>query len=326
MCLLTPWLTTGNADDLIAAASDKTKSEIEVLLAQRLPRSEMFALVDAAPGPSSNDGRLAPAQVGTHAPGESDVQLAARPVDSAGAHLAPLAPTRFSLHVSIGQSTHDKLRRAQELLGHQVPSGDLAVVIETALDMLIAKLEGARLAATSRPQRKPRPTTSARHIPAHVKRAVRERDGDRCTFVSESGRRCASRTRLEFDHVEEVARGGESTIGNVRLRCRAHNQYAAECTFGREFMDRKREAARHDAPAAPRTSASATHATTANSSAPRASATVDHSDADLDVRPWLRQLGFRAADAQRGAVHCASMPHARLEERVRTAIAFLGRT
>ena len=41
----------------------------------------------------------------------------------------------------------------------------------------------------------------------------------------------------------EVARGGAATVSTIRLRCRAHNQYAAECTFGAEFMSRKREAA-----------------------------------------------------------------------------------
>jgi len=76
-----------------------------------------------------------------------------------------------------------------------------------------------------------------------VRRAVWERDGGQCTFVSESGRRCDARKPLEFDHVRELARGGESTVENLRLRCRAHNQYTAECTFGSEFMRHKRIAA-----------------------------------------------------------------------------------
>jgi hypothetical protein len=37
-----------------------------------------------------------------------------------------------------------------------------------------------------------------------------------------------------------VARGGEATAENLRLRCRAHNGYAAERTFGAGFMERKR--------------------------------------------------------------------------------------
>jgi 5-methylcytosine-specific restriction endonuclease McrA len=77
-----------------------------------------------------------------------------------------------------------------------------------------------------------------------VKRAVRERDGDQCAFVGESGQRCSSRTRLEFDHVEPVSCGGAATVENLRLLCRAHNQYAAEREFGAEFMEQKRAAAR----------------------------------------------------------------------------------
>jgi hypothetical protein len=65
--------------------------------------------------------------------------------------------------------------------------------------------------------------------------------------VSERGQRCAARTRLEFDHIEPMARGGESTVTGLRLRCRAHNQYEAERRFGGEFMRHKRERARRDA-------------------------------------------------------------------------------
>ena len=38
--------------------------------------------------------------------------------------------------------------------------------------------------------------------------------------------------------------GGESTADNVRLLCRAHNQWAAECTYGVGFMEAKQQEAR----------------------------------------------------------------------------------
>jgi hypothetical protein len=47
-----------------------------------------------------------------------------------------------------------------------------------------------------------------------------------------------------LDHVEPLARGGDATVANLRLRCRTHNQYEAERSFGSEFMHRKREEAR----------------------------------------------------------------------------------
>jgi hypothetical protein len=43
--------------------------------------------------------------------------------------------------------------------------------------------------------------------------------------------------------VLEVARGGTASVDGIRLRCRAHNQFTAECTFGAGFMREKRERA-----------------------------------------------------------------------------------
>jgi len=62
--------------------------------------------------------------------------------------------------------------------------------------------------------------------------------------VSESGKRCDERGFLEYDHEIPVARGGKATVENIRLRCRAHNQFEAERAFGAEFMDDKRAEAR----------------------------------------------------------------------------------
>jgi hypothetical protein len=58
-----------------------------------------------------------------------------------------------------------------------------------------------------------------------VKRAVWRRDQGRCAFVATSGRRCAERGRLELHHVQPYAAGGEATVANIQLRCRAHNAY-----------------------------------------------------------------------------------------------------
>jgi hypothetical protein len=159
--------------------------------------------------------------------------------------VAPLSAHRFKLQVTIAQPTHDLLRRAQTLLGSRVPAGDVAQVLEKALTLLVRHLEKQKLGDTNRPRATSRRLKrDSRHIPSAVKRAVMERDGEQCTFVSESGRRCEARRDLEFDHVREFARGGEATVDGIRLRCRAHNQYTAETTFGEGFMHIKREQAR----------------------------------------------------------------------------------
>jgi 5-methylcytosine-specific restriction endonuclease McrA len=157
--------------------------------------------------------------------------------------VAPLSPGRFELRVTISQQLHDKLKRAQELLGHAVPSGDFVQVLERALDELIAKHEKRKFAATDKPRAIRRSSKNPRHVPAEMRRVVSTRDKGQCTYVSADGRRCEARTRLEFDHEVPLARGGKTCVSNLRLRCRAHNQLEAERTFGAGFMEEKRSAA-----------------------------------------------------------------------------------
>jgi hypothetical protein len=71
----------------------------------------------------------------------------------------------------------------------------------------------------------------SRHIPARVRRAVWRRDGGRCAFVARNGRRCAERAFLEFHHRDPYAIGGEATLANISLRCRAHNAHEADLVF-----------------------------------------------------------------------------------------------
>src|SRR5260221_66264 len=80
----------------------------------------------------------------------------------------------------------------------------------------------------------PRPDvpSSARKPPAHVKRAASRRDAGRCAFVGTNGRRCETRAFLEFHHVIPYAMGGEATVENIELRCRAHNGYEAGLFYG----------------------------------------------------------------------------------------------
>ena len=218
--------------------------------------------------------------------------------------MAPIAAERFSLQLTMSQSTRDKLQYAQELLSHRIPSGDLSAVLDRVLDLAISRLEKQKFAATDKPRRA-RASSNLRHIPALARRAVWQRDGGRCTFVSAKGHRCEARDHLEYDHVVPVARGGRATIDNLRLRCRAHNQYAAEREFGEAFMDRKREEAR-----------------LANEEAQRAR----HAKARAaEVIPYLKALRIGTMDARRAAELCESIPDACLEDRVKRALTCFGR-
>src|SRR5882672_955830 len=85
--LLAPYLTPGNADELLKTAAHRTKPGVEQLLAERFPRTEMLALIEALPMSPCND-QLAPAQVGVHEVGAltgSTCQHAPGRVEASGA-------------------------------------------------------------------------------------------------------------------------------------------------------------------------------------------------------------------------------------------------
>jgi hypothetical protein len=308
--LLAAHLTEANADELIGAATHRTKAGVEKLLAERFPQSDLLSWVeDPDPDPPCS-GNV------THqlSPGKVDASPISRPgVD--GGPVKPLSSHSFALQVTIDRQMHDDLRYAQSLLGHQVRAGDMTEVLRLVLKAAIPQLEKRKFAATAKPRPGcKRPNTNPRSIPAHVRRAVWERDGGQCTYVGENGHRCPATEPLEFDHALEVARGGEAKVEGIRLRCRAHNQYTAERTFGAEFMRHKRIAA-----------AEARAAAKARAMAERAQAAAERAAAaervkEKDVVPWLRALGFSAAEARRAAERGEHMPDAPLEERVRVAL------
>ncbi len=311
LVLLAPKLTAANVDELVAAASGRSRAGIETLLAERFPQADVPTRVEPAGQPPTLENA-------NKGPVTGPVLSApARMNDGATPRVAPLAPERYALQMTMGQELHDKLRHAQRLLGHVVRPGDVAAVLERALDELIEKLEKRKCGAGSGPGPR-RPSRSARHIPAHVRQVVWARDGGRCVFVSEAGKRCDARERLEYDHVEPVARGGEATVDGVRLLCRAHNQLEAERVYGAGFMEEKREAARQAKEAKQESARKAAEARRTRAEANRAA----ESDPDASVIPWLRSLGVRADQAKRAAEAVAHLVDAPLGERVKAAFAF----
>ena len=81
-------------------------------------------------------------------------------------------------------------------------------------------------------------TARAPHIRIAARRAVFERDGLGCGWVDAHGMRCGSHAWLELDHRQPAGKGGNCAPENLRLLCRAHNQFAAERAYGREHIER----------------------------------------------------------------------------------------
>ena len=150
----------------------------------------------------------------------------AKPIASRTGDLSVLSVDYYKLQVTISQSTHEKLRRAQDLLRHTNPTGDLATLLDRAVTLLLADFERRRCAATPAPRAPATEGGTGRHIPATVKREVWQRDQGRCAFIGTSGR-CRETAFVEFHHVEPFAEGGLATVENIQLRCKAHNLYEA---------------------------------------------------------------------------------------------------
>ena len=68
-------------------------------------------------------------------------------------------------------------------------------------------------------------SANPRYIPRAIRQAVWDRDGGQCVC-------CSSKRNLNFDHIQPVALGGESTESNLRLLCFHCNQRQATKTFG----------------------------------------------------------------------------------------------
>ncbi len=85
----------------------------------------------------------------------------------------------------------------------------------------------------------------SRYIPAPIRRAVAERDEYQCTFAEPGGRRCSSRYRLEYHHLDAFARGGAHSADNLTLRCAGHNVYQARLDFGAGKVGRRAGPSEH---------------------------------------------------------------------------------
>ena len=259
IALLARHLNEENHHALLTEATHKTVREIEHIVARLAPRPDVpssprrvahtsataasatpAAATESLPGPDSATGSAVTSRT-SDGPEMRSISVFPRTI------IKPIAPERYKLQVTLSRATHDKLRVAQNLLRHSVPGGDLGSVLDRALDALLAHIEKTKLAFVTKPRHErvklPAPAgpgqtvtevvvrgPASRHIPAHIRRAVWKRDGGRCAFVGAAGR-CSARAVLELHHVTPFAAGGQATVENIELRCRAHNAYEAEVYF-----------------------------------------------------------------------------------------------
>jgi hypothetical protein len=251
--LLAPRLTAENQTELLAAAARKRRRAVEVLLARHFPRPDTPATVRKLPVPrpmpaspvpggpaaltAAGPSALVPVAALAEVPPPAPVAVVTAPtVLPPSTHrppVTPLAPDRYRVMFTASAKTCDMMDLAKDMLRHAVPTGDMDEIMQRAFQALLDELARKKFAATKQPRTgRGSAEEGSRHVPAEVKRAVWIRDGGRCAFVGNTGRRCGERGGIEFHHVHAYARGGPATVGNIQLRCRAHNAYEADVEFG----------------------------------------------------------------------------------------------
>jgi hypothetical protein len=257
--LLAPHLTPDNHQAVLDSARGKRKTGVQEIVARLVPRPDAASILRRLPAPkpalTAPPEALAPPDPAARPLGPESQPVLSQPVLSQpvlsqpvlsaprsstpvlsvaaipAPVIQPLSPDRYKVQFTVGAETVKKLRRAKDLLRHAVPSGDDAAIFDRALTALLADLEKKKLAATRRPRPSAGSKPSSRHIPAEVKRAVWQRDRERCAFVGTGGHRCDERAFLELHHLKPYAVGGEATVTNLELRCRRHNQHEAMVYF-----------------------------------------------------------------------------------------------
>jgi len=264
-------LTPENHASVLDEAKHKTIRQIEQLVARLAPKPDVPSVLRALPSyPPTQTATTRPTTTSTST-GASVTSTASAPastgllLDTAAlgapeppklsprraADPVPLSPGRFKLQVTIGEGAHDKLKQLKDLLAHQIPNGDLAAIIERALDALLTEVHKRKTGINAKPRApksgaQPPATLPAgrrrtRYIPVAVRREVWPRDEGRCGFVGEDGHCCNETRGLEFAHVHPWAKGGDDTTLNVGLRCPAHNALEADRDYGASFMGSKRK-------------------------------------------------------------------------------------
>jgi hypothetical protein len=192
---LVPHLTDANADELLARATHKTKRQIEEFVAAIVPKPDVPATVRKVPvrHATTSTGELGPDRVAMLGdallvPFAQTVQLPqpglALPPPAAPVAVTPVSPARYKVQFTASAALRDKLERLQALMRE-----DLATAIEAAVTEKLERLEAKRFGLTKAPRKSLDETDTSprsRYLPASVRRSVRERDGDQCTFALRS--------------------------------------------------------------------------------------------------------------------------------------------
>jgi len=175
--LLSPHLTGDNHRETLDEAANRSRRQVEELVARRKPLPPVPVSIRKLPAPAAEKTprgtlRFDPPPPPQQPPRETlsfdptpaaadrepdptpagslETAAAAACPPSHRAVILPLAPEYYRLQVTLRSETHARLRQAQELMRHQIPNGDPAEILDRALKDLVEKLSRRKFAALTR--------------------------------------------------------------------------------------------------------------------------------------------------------------------------------
>jgi 5-methylcytosine-specific restriction endonuclease McrA len=166
-----------------------------------------------------------------------DNEQEVRVVENEPVQFERLARVEFTAH----EELMNKLERIRSIASHRLPANaTLEQLIDFMASYFIEREDPAqremrrelREAKRQDTKEEPAPVGNPRQVPARTHDQVFVRD-QQCTYVSPDGNRCGSTRVLQIDHIKPVARGGASTMDNLRLLCAYHNRLESERLMGR---------------------------------------------------------------------------------------------
>ncbi len=282
VALVAPVLTPENAAEVLAACQGLTCRAVKEYLVALKPKPVVTSGIRRAPGnapaqsndPSGPDvdplfdSPLDSQPEGSHPDPDSSERSKAEPHPGKRkrrGRVEPAKPDVFNARFPMTAQLKAKLARLAEIQNVWNFEANLAELVEQAVDIALEKKDPRQRLERRRKRRAKQETDSARandvdaaesapnvsdgsdrYVPAGLRDEVIHRAQYRCEFVSDHGKRCEERTRLEIDHIEPFARGGATTADNLRCLCRVHNLRYAERSYGIAFMQEKIIASQHN--------------------------------------------------------------------------------
>lgn len=149
-----------------------------------------------------------------------------------------LSECKTEIKIVIDEELKTQLDQLKYLISHQNSNMTYQELLKYLVKMGLDKLSPIRKVTKSPCAPKvetqaPLKKKISRYIPSTIKHEVYLRDQGCCSFRNQqTHQKCKSKYLLQYDHIQPMAFGGETTANNLRLLCANHHNLVTKKVFG----------------------------------------------------------------------------------------------